>query len=306
MRRAFVEGLADLADADDRIVLLTGDLGFSVVEGFARRHPKRFINVGVAEQNMVGVATGLAEAGFLPFTYSIATFSALRPFEFIRNGPVLHDLPVRIVGIGGGFEYGTAGYTHHAIDDLAVLRTLPRLIVLAPADPAQARAALLATWSRPEPIYYRLGKDEETLVPGLDGSFELGSLTKVRDGTDLAIIATGAIAAEAVAAATLLEGLSAEIHIAATISPIARRGLIDILSRHQTIATVEGHSEVGGLGSLVLEVAASRGLPNRVVVCGIPPAKAFRNGGERHLNASVGLTADRIAARIRKSMRALH
>src|SRR6266545_4429908 len=105
MRRAFIEALADVADRDERIVLLTGDLGFSVIEPFADRHRARFVNVGVAEQNMVGVATGLAEAGFIPFTYSIATFATLRPLEFIRNGPVLHRLPVRVVGVGGGFEY---------------------------------------------------------------------------------------------------------------------------------------------------------------------------------------------------------
>src|SRR5215207_10205432 len=106
MRPQFAQGILELADRDDRVVLLTGDLGYTVLEPFAERFPDRFYNVGVAEQNMVGLATGLAEAGFVPFCYSIATFGTLRPYEFIRNGPLAHDLPVRIVGVGGGFDYG--------------------------------------------------------------------------------------------------------------------------------------------------------------------------------------------------------
>src|SRR4051812_22287055 len=118
MRAAFLRTLTELAARDERIVLLTGDLGFAAIEPFKDTFPERFFNVGVAEQNMIGIATGLAEAGFLPFAYSIATFAVLRPFEFIRNGPIMHDLPVRIVGVGGGFEYGHAGPTHHALEDV--------------------------------------------------------------------------------------------------------------------------------------------------------------------------------------------
>src|SRR5262245_52293790 len=127
----------ELAERDPRVLLLTGDLGFRALEPFAARFPGRFFNVGAAEQNMVGLATGLAEAGFVPFVYSIAPFATLRPFEFIRNGPVLHRLPVRVVGTGGGFEYGVAGPTHHALEDVGTLRTQPGLTVLAPADPLQ-------------------------------------------------------------------------------------------------------------------------------------------------------------------------
>src|SRR5580765_3495660 len=144
MRREFASTLTAAAERDERIVLLTGDLGFMVLEPFTERFPDRFFNVGVAEQNMVGVATGLAEAGYVPYVYSIATFASLRPYEFIRNGPVHQQLPVRVVGVGGGFDYGTNGPSHHALEDLAVMRAQPGLTVLAPADFAQARAALLA------------------------------------------------------------------------------------------------------------------------------------------------------------------
>src|SRR5262249_47021604 len=174
VRGAFARTLAELASQDQRILLLTGDLGFMALEPFADRFPSRFFNVGVAEQNMVGMATGLAEAGYIPFVYSIATFATLRPYEFIRNGPILHQLPVRIVGMGGGFEYGSAGSTHHGLDDIGVMRVQPGIAIIAPADHVQARNAVLATWRLPGPIYYRLGKDDHTEVPGLEGGFELG------------------------------------------------------------------------------------------------------------------------------------
>ena len=122
MRGAFVRTLMDLAEQDPRVVLMTADLGYALMEPFAEKFPSRFINVGVAEQNMIGLSTGMAEAGFIPFVYSIAPFAALRPYEFIRNGPILHQLPMRIVGVGGGFEYGNAGVTHHALEDVGVMR----------------------------------------------------------------------------------------------------------------------------------------------------------------------------------------
>jgi len=125
MRNDFLDELVKLAALDERVMLLTGDLGFMVLEDFQKHHPDRFVNCGVAEQNMVGIATGLAEAGFVPFVYSIATFATLRPYEFIRNGPALHNLPVRVVGVGGGFDYGHNGITHLALEDYAVMRTQP-------------------------------------------------------------------------------------------------------------------------------------------------------------------------------------
>src|ERR1039457_3398313 len=137
MRATFIKTLTDLAGTDPRIVLLTADLGYLAVEDFATRFPDRFCNVGVAEQNMIGVATGMAEAGFIPFVYSIGTFAVLRPYEFIRNGPVAQRLPVRIVGIGAGMEYGHEGISHHTIEDIAITRVHPGLMVVAPADPPQ-------------------------------------------------------------------------------------------------------------------------------------------------------------------------
>src|SRR6202046_3521709 len=144
VRKAFIDTMCSWAELEERILLRTGDLGYMAMEPFQERFSARFFNTGIAEQNMIGVATGLAEAGVIPFAYSIATFAALRPFEFVRNGPVLHRLPVRVVGMGMGFEYGPQGPTHHAVEDVGVMRTLPGLTGVIPADHAQAAAALRA------------------------------------------------------------------------------------------------------------------------------------------------------------------
>src|SRR5436853_680652 len=213
MRRAFVNTLVELAERDPRILLLTGDLGFRALEPFRDRFPERFFNVGVAEQNVVGLATGLAEAGFIPFVYSIATFATLRPYEFIRNGPILHHLPVRIIGVGGGFDYGSAGPTHYGLEDLGVMRIQPGIGVVCPADHEQAAAALAATWDLPGPLYYRIGKDEKNCVPGLGGRFRLGAADQVREGTDLLVVACGAIACQAVAAAAALAAEGVECSV---------------------------------------------------------------------------------------------
>ena len=160
---------------DSRVMLLTGDLGFMVLEPFAERFPDRFVNVGVAEQGMIGFATGLAEAGLIPFAYSIGTFASLRPYEFIRNGPLLHSLPVRIVGVGSGLDYGHNGVTHYALEDVAVMRAQPDMTIVAPADPQQVSTAMHASTEIAGPIYFRIGKTS-TPVPGLEGRFELGRL----------------------------------------------------------------------------------------------------------------------------------
>src|SRR2546428_10542608 len=204
MRKAFSTTLAELAERDPRIMLLTGDLGFMALEPFADRFPDRFINMGVAEQNMVGVGTGLAESGFIPFLYSIVTFASMRAYEFIRNGPIMQNLPVRIVGVGGGFESGSAGPTHYGLEDVGLMRIQPGMTVIAPADHQQTRSALLKTWDLPRPIYYRLGKDDQTVVSHLDGRFELGRAIALGSGGDILFVTMGAIASEVLVAVEML------------------------------------------------------------------------------------------------------
>lgn len=296
MRATFIRTLVEMADDDPRIMLLTGDLGFTVVEPFAERFPDRFLNVGVGEQNMVGVATGLAEAGFIPFVYSIATFATLRPYEFIRNGPVLHRLPVRIVGVGGGLDYGPNGVTHHALEDLAVMRVQPGLTVLAPADFGQARSALLATSDLAGPVYFRLGKDESNTVPGLDGRFALGRAEKIGSGADVTIVATGSIVVEAArAVAALVErGIDAGLVVVACFSPAPIGDLVAALGATRVAVTVEAHYAPGGLGSLVCEVIAEHALGCRVVRRAVGDEHHGISGSDRYLNALHGLSAESV------------
>jgi transketolase len=262
VRRALFETICELAASDPRILLLTGDLGFLAVEPFRDRFPGRFFNVGVAEQNMMGIATGLAEGGFVPYAYSIAPFAALRPLEFIRNGPVLHGLPVRVAGMGAGFDYGVAGPTHHGLEDIGVLRTLPGLMVVVPADSSQAAAAIRRTAGHAGPVYYSLSRHDEMAVPGLDGQFEPGRLQVVRSGGDIAILAMGCLAAEAWAAADLLsaQGIESTVAVVSCFNPDPTRDTAELLGRFECAITVEAQTISGGLAAFVSTVIASQGI----------------------------------------------
>jgi transketolase len=242
-----------------------------LMEPFSKLFPGRFINVGVAEQNMVGMATGIAEAGLRPYVYSIATFAALRPFEFIRNGPVLHNLPVRMVGMGMGFEYGHAGPTHYALEDVAVLRTLPGLTIVIPADSIQAATALRDTADLPGPIYYSLGKDDRLSVRNLDGRFVLGHLQVVREGNDLAIVCMGSVSVEAVAAADALaaEGVESTVAVVSSFNPDCTEDLANLLAKFRCAVSVEAQTVSGGLGSFVSGVIAGEGLSCKLRVLAI-------------------------------------
>jgi transketolase len=300
MRGAFVRTLVELADQDRRIALLTGDLGYMALEPFMERHPDRFFNIGVAEQNMVGIATGLAEAGFIPFVYSIVTFATLRPYEFIRNGPIWHRLPVRIVGVGGGFEYGAQGLSHHGLEDVGVMRVQPGMSVVAPADHEQMASALRATWNAAGPVYYRIGKDDKTVVPGLGGRFRPGHVEIVHDGTDVALVAMGSVATEAVAAAKTLaaRGVSARVVVVASVQPPPSDDLRAALAGIPLALTVEAHYASGGVGSLVAEVIAEHGLACRLVRRAVHQVPDARVGSQGYMHARHGLTAPDLAAAV--------
>lgn len=296
MRHAFIQSLEEIAARDPRVVLLTADLGYGVLERFATRLPAQFINVGVAEQNMIGIATGLAEGGYLPFAYSIASFASLRAYEFIRNGPILQRLPVRIVGIGGGTDYAHQGLTHYALEDLAVMRAQPSLTVIAPADGHQARAALAATWDSPRPVYYRLGKDELPPLAGLDGRFDAAGVETVMAGKDLVFVAVGPAAYDTLAAATALAGqhISCAVVVVACLNPPPVAALAGVLSRFQLAITVESHYLTGGLGSLVCEVVATEGLRCRVERVGVTETPASGTGSAEFMKHRHGLTGDQL------------
>lgn len=305
MRDAFVRALVGLAEEDDRVMLLTGDLGFSALEPFSDRFGDRFVNVGVAEQNMVGIATGLAASGMVPFVYSIATFASMRPYEFTRNGPLLHGLPVRVVGVGGGVDYGHNGPTHHALEDVALMRCQPAMTLLAPADADQTEAAVHLTSEVSGPVYLRLQRTGRP-VAGLDGRLALGRLAEIGDGTDVAIVTYGGIAADAVAAAELLreEGIEATVAIAASLAPAPTDELERLLSRCRVAVTVEEHYPNGGLGSLVSEVVAERGIGRRVVRVAVGRTSVGDSGSAAYIRGRLGLDPAGIANAVREAVAA--
>jgi len=306
MRSAFAQALLDLAAIDERIVLLTGDLGFAVLEPFAERYPDRFWNAGVAEQNMVGLATGLADAGYTPYVYSIATFASMRGYEFIRNGPVLHELPVRVVGVGGGMDYGHNGVTHYALEDAGIMRVQPGISIVAPADPEQTRAALPALQQLPGPCYLRLGKESQP-VPGLDGRFRLGRAERIGEGRDVALIALGGMGATAVTAAELLadRGVEASVHVVSSLNPAPVEDLVAALADTPLAISVEAHYVNGALGSLVAETIAEHDVGCRLVRAGLRVMPTGDTGSRPHLYHRHGLAPEQLAATALETLDAL-
>jgi transketolase len=301
MRKQFVSTLIEIADSDSRVVLLTADLGFMVLEPFAQRHPDRFFNVGVAEANMISMAAGMAHEGFIPFCYSIATFASMRGYEQFRNGAALHNLPVRIVGIGGGFAYGSAGFTHHALEDIALMRVQPNVGIVAPADDAQVERVLRDHYARPQPMYLRLAKDSAT-HPELEGRFRWGHLEVIGEG-DVVILAIGSMTGVALEARRRLqaERISVAVAVVASIAPAPTKDLVALLASKNACITVEDHRPIGGIGSLVAETIADHGLGTRLVRRGISDPPGESSGSEEFLRQRNGLDVEGLVTLVRQT-----
>lgn len=258
MRNTFLNTLFELAKQDSRIVFITGDLGFGVVEPFMEQLPKQFVNAGVAEQNMTGMAAGMALSGKIAFTYSIANFPTLRCLEHIRNDICYHDANVNVVSVGGGFAYGSMGATHHATEDLGVMRMLPNMVVVAPGDPVETEAATRAVVEYPGPCYLRLGKAGEPVVHQGSIDFRLGKAIRLRDGADVTLISTGGMLQTTVGVADklALAGIKARVLSMHTLKPLDDEAVIAAARETHAILTIEEHSIIGGLGSAVAELLA--------------------------------------------------
>jgi transketolase len=256
MRTAFIETLFDLAQRDERITLVTGDLGFGVVTRFMKELPSQFVNVGVAEQNMTGLAAGMALSGKIVFTYSIANFPVIRCLEQIRNDVCYHNANVKIVAVGGGLAYGALGMTHHSTEDLAVMRALPNTVVVAPNDPVEARLATEAIVAHPGPCYLRLGRAGEPIVHTSPVRFELGKALTVLEGDDLTLIVTGGLLKNTLEAANALaqKGIKARVLSMHTVKPLDREAVLNAARETRIIFTIEEHSVTGGLGGAVAEL----------------------------------------------------
>jgi transketolase len=305
MRSAFFETLIRLAERDERIMLLTGDLGFGVIEPFARRFPDRFLNAGVAEQNMTGVATGLALSGRIVFTYSIANFSTLRCLEQIRNGPCYHKANVKIVSVGGGLAYGSLGMSHHATEDLAVMRALPNMRVVAPGDPIEAAAATEALARLDGPGYLRLGRAGEPVVHTAPLAFELGRAAQLREGRDATLISTGGMLATTVASAGALaaRGVFCRALSMHTIKPLDLDAVIAAARETRLVVTLEEHSVLGGLGGAVAEVIADlQGAHAPLKRIGLPSTFAPHAGSRDYLAAGFGLSEAAIVASVHEAL----
>jgi len=297
MRTAFLKELFELAKQDSRIVFMTGDLGFSVVEPFMQELPGQFVNAGVAEQNMTGMAAGMAMSGKIVFTYSIANFPTLRCLEHIRNDVCYHKANVKVVAIGGGFAYGAMGATHHATEDLGIMRTLPGIVVLAPGDPLEARHATRAVVKHAGPCYLRLGKAGEPAVHSGEIEFSIGKAIRLRDGEDITLISTGSFLQTTVKAAEALatRGIQARVLSMHTLKPLDNAAVLAAARETGAIATLEEHSVVGGLGSAVAEVLAESQetrVPFRRI--GLPSAFSPHIGTQEYMQQQHGLDTESV------------
>jgi transketolase len=306
MRTAFIETLFELARKDERIVLIVGDMGFGVVTRFMQELPRQFVNAGVAEQNMTGLATGIALSGKTVFTYSIANFPVLRCLEQIRNDVCYHKANVKIVTVGAGMAYGALGVSHHATEDIAITRALPNLVVVAPGDPVETRLATQALVEHSGPAYLRLGRAGEPIVHVSKPDFHLGRAITVRPGNDITLIAAGGQLPETVRAAEELtkRGVHARVLSMHTIKPLDAQAVLTAAQETKAIFTIEEHSVIGGLGGAVAEVLMEANQkPRYFKRIGLNDTFSTLVGDQEYLRAQYGLDKSGILAAIEKTLK---
>jgi len=309
MRNAFADELTRLASEDPRVVLLAGDIGNRLFDKFKAQSPDRFFNCGVAEANMVSVAAGMAECGLRPITYTINSFATTRCYEQIRVDVCYHNLPVIIVGVGGGLSYANLGGTHQSCEDIAIMRVLPNMTVICPADVVEVRQALRAAMTHPGPVYLRLGKKGEPRVHQTTPAFEIGRGIVVRRGTQVCLLGTGNMLPVALGAADELSKrhISVQVVSVHTVKPLDQRLLQEVFSTFPLVATVEEHNLLGGLGGSVAEwLTAQDRLRGRLLRFGTADAFIPFAGDQHDIRRHWGLTAEAIAERVeRESHRSL-
>ncbi|MBS0483388.1 MAG: transketolase [Proteobacteria bacterium] len=289
MRSAFIEELVALAAVHDNIALIVGDLGFGVIEPFADRFPDRFFNAGVAEQNMASMAAGMASEGYHVFTYSIANFPTFRCAEQIRNDIAYHGLPVTTVAVGAGLAYGSLGYSHHAVQDYALMRAMPGMMIAAPGDPLEVRACLRWLVANPGPSYLRLGKSGDPRFHDAVPDIEPGKWLTLRDG-DRILLSTGAALGAALARAQ-----SSHQGFGVCSLPLwgmaTKASQLDQASTAQTVIAMEDHLADGGFGSWLWEaVSADPAIAARISSIALSDTVCGQVGSQAALNAIGGLT----------------
>ena len=305
MRDTVIRTLIELGKEDKDVELITGDLGFGVLKSFWETLPNQFINAGIAEQNMTGVAAGMALEGKKVFTYSIGNFPTLRCLEQIRNDCAYHNANVNVICVGGGYVYGSLGMSHHATEDIAILRALPDVTVICPGDPVEASLAVKKIAQTDGTCYLRLGRGGEQNVNTVIKEFEIGKAYKLRDAKDMnkkvAVFSTGAILEETSKACDMLEenGIAVEQYSFPTVKPIDRAVIEDCADRFDNIFTVEEHNIVGGFGGAVAEVLAECGGKAKLHRIGIDDFYCIEVGSQAYLREQVGINAEGIVRKVK-------
>ena len=306
MRAVFNKTLLEIAKKDPRIHMVLADIGFGEIEPFRDTFPERYYNVGVAEQNMTGVACGIAMKGNIAVTYSIANFPTLRCLEQIRNDVCYHDANVKIVIIGGGVSYGALGMSHHSTEDLAIMRALPNIVIEVPCDNYEAVAATHAMIEHNGPFYYRCGYKGEKDIHSGPIDFKIGKANTVREGNDVTLMFCGPIGSEVVKAADMLkeEGINCRIVSMHTIKPIDKDAIADACKNTGGIVTIEEHNIIGGLGAAVAEVIADEALcPKAFKRLAFPDVNVAKIGGQAWIRDQYGLQANGIAESVRAALK---
>ena len=309
MRNAFADEITKLAAADPRVVLLSGDIGNKLFDGFKEKAPSRFFNCGVAEANMMSVAAGMALCGLRPVIYTIAPFTTTRCFEQIRVGACYHKAPVVIVGTGSGMSYAELGPTHHSCEDMAILRSLPNMTVIAPGDSLELRSALREALKHDGPVYMRIGKRGEPNVHSAEPDFRIGKALTMRVGTDTCLISTGVLLPVMIRAAHLLEnsGISARVESFPTVKPLDTGTLVEIFGNYELVAVAEEHSRIGGLGGAIAEwLATQNDLRAKLLSFGIDDVFMHEIGSTQYARDKFGLTAENIAGQVRARLAVRH
>lgn len=306
MRNAFAQELLALADEDARVVMLSGDIGNRLFDKYKAAHSSRFFNCGVAEANMIGVASGLAMSGYRPIAYTITPFITTRCLEQIRIDVCYHDVPVTIVAVGAGLSYAGLGPTHHACEDISFLRSIPNMTVVCPGDAWEVRAALRAALNQNGPVYIRIGKKgEPTVHEEIPANFQIGKALTVRSGDDVCLLSTGNMLPEAMKAAGDLEtkGISSTVVSFHTVKPLDTDFLAKAFAKYRCVATIEEHSLIGGLGGAVAEwMVDERVSPENFLRIGVEDKFIRYSGEQEYARKQLGLTAKDISARIADSI----
>ena len=271
LRTAFIDTLRELARIDDRIFLLTADMGYSVFETFRDEFPDRFLNTGIAEQNTIGIAAGLAARGKIVYVYSIIPFVTMRCFEQVRLDLAYNFMNVKLVGVGAGLTYGPLGSSHHALEDIAIMRSLPDMTVLCPGDPIETRELIKRSFEYEGPVYIRLGKNGEPKIHPDETRIEIGKSITVLEGNDLALITTSNMleTGKKWVEEWKQDGVNVSLISMPSLKPFDSSTVKNLIDKEIPIITLEEHSVIGGLGSIISQVIATTGKPVKFQQIGI-------------------------------------